>query len=216
MKILRIKYPIEFELNPKQVDIGTHWITLTLKNISNKTLKRLDINLNSLDTYSIVILGTGKYLSDLKPNEEEIVPFKVSATATGKLYAFIKGGKNGEDFSWTSLNMPLKVGRPIAELRTLFAMTPPYPTLETTLKCEATLVGLEQSDGLNLQLWAETPLGKFEELANIKTKSLNAGEEATYTTEITPKEEGYYTIHAYLYDGKERIGHETDVIWVQK
>jgi hypothetical protein len=95
-------------------------------------------------------------------------------------------------------------------------MTPPYPPLEETLRIEATLVGLEKSEGLDLEFWADTPSGEFLDLAKIETKALAAGEEAMYTTTITPKEEGCYTIHAYLYDDLKRIGHEKDNVWVRK
>jgi hypothetical protein len=95
-------------------------------------------------------------------------------------------------------------------------MTPPYPPLEETLRIEATLVGLEKSEGLDLEFWADTPSGEFLDLAKIETKALAANEEATYTAAITPKEEGCYTIHAYLYDDLKRIGHEKDNVWVRK
>jgi hypothetical protein len=95
-------------------------------------------------------------------------------------------------------------------------MTPPYPTPGTKLKIEAVITGLEQSDGLNLEFWADTPSGEFFDLARIETKALAPGEKTKYTTEITPKEEGYYTIHGYLYDDNQRIDHEKEVLWVQQ
>ena len=213
---LGMKYPIKYEMSPEKVDVGTHWVTLKLENIGSETLKNLEINLNSLDTYCLSVFGTGKYLSDLKPKEEEVVPFQISATSTGEVYAFISGRKNGEAVYWASPDMRLAVGREAAELRTLFAMTTPYPTLGETMKIEATIAGLEKSEGLDLEFWAHTPSGRFEELAKIETKRLSPAEEATYTTEITPKEEGCYTIHGYLYDDAKRIGHEKDIVWVQK
>ena len=39
----RIKYPFEYEFNPTDMDKGKQWLTLTLKNIGNKPLKRLDV-----------------------------------------------------------------------------------------------------------------------------------------------------------------------------
>jgi hypothetical protein len=47
----RIKYPFEYEFNPMDMDKGKQWLTLTLKNIGNKPLKRLDVELHSLDTF---------------------------------------------------------------------------------------------------------------------------------------------------------------------
>jgi len=50
-KVLRLKYPIEYELNPTEMDKGKQWLTLTLKNTGNQTLERLDVELHSLDTF---------------------------------------------------------------------------------------------------------------------------------------------------------------------
>jgi hypothetical protein len=64
--------------------------------------------------------------------------------------------------------------------------------------------------------WTDTPSGKYEELAEIKTKKLSRGEEESYTANIIPKEEGYYTVYANLYDNSRRIGRDSDTIWVEK
>jgi hypothetical protein len=45
------------------------------------------------------------------------------------------------------------------------------------IKVEATIKGLGDSDGLDLYFWADTPSGKIEELATIKTKKISNGEE---------------------------------------
>ena len=84
------------------------------------------------------------------------------------------------------------------------------------IKVEATIKGLGDSDSLDLYFWADTPSGKIEELATIKTKKLSNGEEASYTTEITSKEEGYYTIYANLYNNYRRIGRDSDTLKVEK
>lgn len=213
---MKLRYPLEFELSPKEIDTGTHWVTLRLKNIGTDTLEDLDVRLNSLDTLYVSVYGTGKYVSDLKPNEEEVVPFQISGTATTRVYASVSGTRNGEFFHIESPSIKLKVGKEVAELQTLFVMTEPYPKLEEKLRCEATIMGLKRSEGLDLEFWAETPSGKFEELAKVETKELSAGEETSYSAEITPKEEGLYTIHAYLYDDTRRIGHKTDIVSVEK
>ena len=55
--MLRLKYPIEYELNPTEIDKGTQWLTLKLKNTGSKTLKRLDVALHSLDTFYLLPLS---------------------------------------------------------------------------------------------------------------------------------------------------------------
>jgi hypothetical protein len=85
-------------------------------------------------------------------------------------------------------------------------MSNSYGTIGRELNEEATIKGLGSSDGLDLQFWADTPSGEHEELAEIKTKRLSLGEEVSYTANITPKETGYYTVYASLYDHNRRIG----------
>jgi len=58
------------KLHPKNIDKGTHWVTLETRNVGKETLTDLDIKLNSLDTYCVSIPGSGNYLANLKPNEE--------------------------------------------------------------------------------------------------------------------------------------------------
>lgn len=214
--MLALRYPIEFELSPEKIERGMHWVTLKLKNLGNETVKELDVKLHSLDSLGLSVLSTGEFLEDLKPNEEEVVPFQVSATATTRVYASVSGYKDGKYFYRESPTIRLPVGREPAELKSVFVMTEPYPPLGETLKCEAAIMGLQQSEGLDLEFWAESPSGKFRELAKIETKELSPGEEARYSAEITPKEEGLYTVTAYLYDDYRRIGRETDYVVVRK
>ena len=53
---MRLKNPIEYELNPTEIEKGKQWITLTLKNVGNKTLKRLNVEMHSLDTFYLTPL----------------------------------------------------------------------------------------------------------------------------------------------------------------
>ena len=216
MKKTRIKYPIEYELKPMKIDKGVHWVTLSLKNIGKQELTALDIKLNSLDLYGLTVYGTGKYLTSLKPGKKELAPFQVSANRSTNLYLTVDGWKNGEAFSWESPYTKIKVGKEVAELASIFALTEPYPPVGRVIRVEATVRGLAESQGLSIEFWADSPSGDFKELATLKTKKLKASEEARYAAELTPSEKGLYTIHAYLYDGVRQIGHETDYVWVEK
>ncbi|MFW6117358.1 MAG: hypothetical protein ACOC6G_02085 [Thermoproteota archaeon] len=213
---MKLRYPLESELTPKEIDTGDHWVTVSLRNVGKDPLRDLEVNLNTLDSLYLSIYGTGKYISDLQPKEEEVIPFKVSANSTTDVYVSVRGRKNGELIHRESPTITVKVGREAAELRSLFVMTEPYPTLGETIKCEATVLGMRESEGLRLEFWTDIPSGEFEELGRIETKELEPGEEARYSAEITPKEEGFYTVHAYLYDEARRIGHQTDTISVVK
>jgi hypothetical protein len=57
-KSLRYKYPFEYDLSPTEIEKGTNWVTLKMKNIGSETLKDLDVQLHSLDTYNLSIYGT--------------------------------------------------------------------------------------------------------------------------------------------------------------
>lgn len=149
-------------------------------------------------------------------DEERELPFQVQANATTSVYASLDGWKDGEDFHWESPAVLVTVGEDVAELVSLFAMTEPYPVVGKRLRCEATIRGLAQSEGLTLEFWADTPSGDFEELATLETTRLPVGEEAPYVTEITPEEEGSYAMHVYLYDDARGIGHAMDHVYVTK
>ena len=92
----------------------------------------------------------------------------------------------------------------------------PYSLIGEKIRIESTVRGLTESEGLKLEFWADTPSGAFEELAIVETKPLSVAEEATYSAEITPDEEGLYTVYAYLYDNARRIGREVEYVYVRE
>jgi len=213
------KDPIEYELNPTDMDKGKQWLTLKLKNIGNKTLKRLDVELHSLDTFYLFPLffpfGIGHYIGELKPDEEREVVFQINAQGSADIYATISAHKDGDRFWWESGWTHISVSEEKAEIGHLLVLSHPYTAIGKTLSAEATIKGLRKSTGLKLEFWVETPSGKFEEQATIDIKELSVGEEARYSAEFTPKEAGCYNLYAYLYDGGRKIGHKADFIYAQ-
>jgi hypothetical protein len=218
----RYKYPIEYELDPTEIDRGSNWLTLKLKNTSRDTLRGVDVQLHSLDTSYLTVygawygFGTGQYLKELKPNEEKELVFRVNACGSADVYATIKAREDENNFWWESGWTHIHISEEKAEIGRLLVLSHPYTTIGKTLSAEATIKGLRKSTGLKLEFWVETPSGKFEEQATIDIKELSVGEEARYSAEFTPKEMGYYNIYAYLYDGWRKIGHKTDSIYAQK
>ncbi len=217
----RYKYPIAYELNPSEIDVGTNWVTLKLKNIGSETLRYLDVQLHSLDTYNLTVYGTGlfgagHYLPDLKMYEEKEMVFRVNAVGSANVYVTIKGRAGSRYFTWESGWTNLKVSEEKAEIGRLLVLSNPYTTIGRTISAEATIKGLKESTGLKLEFWVETPSGKSEEQATIDIKDLPVGEEARYTAEFTPKETGVYTIYAYLYDGWRRVGYKTECIYARR
>ncbi len=210
-----MRYPLEYELSPKRIEPGVRWLTLRVKNVGTQALTSLDVRLNSLDAYSISVLGRGSYIAGLAPTEERVLNFQVSASFSTSLYVSVDGWQDGETFHWESPYVPLVVGREVAELVSLFAMAAPYLTLKEKISVEATVRGLAPTDGVRLEFWADTPGGEFEELADVETKALSDGEQATYSAEFTPQEEGVYTIYAYLYDDGRRLDRETEVVYAK-
>jgi hypothetical protein len=217
----RYKYPFHYEVTPAEIETGTNWLTLTLKNIGSYTLKDLDIQLHSRDTYNLTVygiglFGTAHYLPDLGPNKETKVFFRVNAIGSANVYATVKARKDGKYFWWESGWTNMKLNEEKAEIGRLLVLSNPYTVIGKTISAEATIKGLQKSTGLKLEFWVETPQGKFEEQATIDIKDLPVGEESRYTAEFTPKETGYYTIYAYLYDGWKRIGYKTESIYARK
>jgi hypothetical protein len=213
---MAVKYPVEYELTPGNVSAGMRWLTLRLKNVGEKNLIGLDVKLNSLDAYDIYVYGTGNYVAVLKPGEEEIVPFQTLVTATGRVYASLDGWQGAALFHWESPRITVDVGEDVARLVSLFALTQPYPHRGERIQFEAVLRGSSQSEQLRLEFWAETPGGEFIELGKVETQTLSTNEQARYSAEITPEEEGMYTLYAYLYDGAKRIGHELEQVYVKE
>ena len=218
----RYKYPIEYELEPMEIERGASWLTLKLKNTGMQTLKKLDIQLHSLDTDYLSVygtsfgFGTGQYLEALEPNKETKLVFRVYATGSADAYATIQGREDGDPFWWESGYTRIIVSDEKAYLESLLVLSNPYTTIGQTLSVEATVKGLRKSSGLRLEFWVEPPSGKNEQQAKIDIKELAVREESRYTAEFTPKETGRYAVYAYLYDGWRRIDHKMDYIYAQK
>jgi hypothetical protein len=214
--MIRNKYPIEYELSPETLEKGTNWLTLRLKNEGDDKLENLHIRMHSIDSHKISFRSPNDYILLLKPDEERTLHFQVSADGTTDVHISIYGRKNGDQFYWDSPWIREEVLGAPAELESILVSNP-YGTIGKELEVDATVKSLRDSDGLRLEFWADTPSGKYEELAEIKTKKLSRGEEASYTAEITPKEEGYYTVYANLYDNKQMcIDRDSDTIWVER
>jgi hypothetical protein len=213
--MIRRKYPIEYELGPDILEKGTQWLALRLKNVGDDSLHNLDIKMHSTDSLQISFRSPSDYIYRLLPDEEKFLSFQVDAHGTTALYFSIRYFKEGGSFHWDSPWIREQVLGDVAELEGILVSNS-YGVIGRELEVEATIKGLGNSDGLDLQFWADTPSGKHEELAEIKTKKLSRGEEASYTTKITPKEEGYYTVYASLYDNRRRIGRDSDTLWVEK
>ena len=216
--VLRRKYPFEYEVTAEQIEKGTNWLTLRLKNISNVTLRGLDIQLHSLDTFYLTVYGTGFYRMHLESGKEEKdLVFQINVLGSADVYVTIRVRKEGGDyFLWESGRTHIYLDEEKAELERLAVLSHPYTTIGETLSAEATVKGLRNGVGLKVEFWVETPSGKFEEQAKIDIKELSAGEKARYTAEFTPNETGDYTVYAYLFDGSKRIGFKTDFVYAQK
>jgi hypothetical protein len=212
---MRLKYPFEYELGPEILDKGKNWLTLRLKNEGDVHLHNLDIKMHSTDSHQISFLNWSHHITRLAPREERDLAFEVHVHGPTFLYITIRYFKEGGSFHWDSPWIRRKVVGDVAELESILVSNP-YGSIGRELEVKATVKGLGNSDGLDLEFWADTPSGKYEELAKIKTKKLSSGEEASYTAKITPKEEGYYTVYASLYDNFIRIGRESDTLWVEK
>jgi hypothetical protein len=110
------KYPIKYEIEPDTIDTGTHWVTLKLKNIGDKTLRYLKIYLNSMDSNNLSIIKNGEYVSELKPDEGEVLLFQVSAKRSTRICVSLSGRKDDLYYNWESPTFLIHVGKPKAEI----------------------------------------------------------------------------------------------------
>lgn len=208
------RHPLEYELSPDKIDRGLHWLTLRLKNVGDEPLLGLGVRLDSMDDYSIAVIGEGEYVGSLELGADVEIPYRVSADLTGRVYVSVEGWLDDERFEWESPGLKITVGQPVAELVSVFALTQPYPSPGEELRCEAFVRGLQSGGDLRLEFWAQQPRGGFDQLAALENLQVDEGDENNYVTEITPEQEGSYIVHAYLYDGERRIGHATDTVYV--
>jgi hypothetical protein len=213
--MIRHKYPLEYELIPDTLQKATHWLTLWLKNVEDHALHNLNVKIHSTDSLQISFRNWSDFIIRIDPGEHRYLSFEADIHGPAALYITITYYKEGGSFHWDSPWMRQKVIGDVAELESILVSNT-YGTLGRELEVEAIIRGLGNSNGLDLEFWADTPSGKYEELAKIKTKSLSPGEEASYAAKITPKEEGFYTIYASLYDKLNRIGRESDTLRVRK
>lgn len=208
-----VKYPIEYEIAPSSLETGTHWLTVQLKNVGDETLTALDVRLNSLDSLSIDVQGSGSYVAAMEPGEQETLPFQVAASLTTSLYLSLNGFQGTDPFYWESPYIPITVGREAAELVSFFAMTEPYPVLNTRIRCEARVQGKAGSGDLRLEFWEDTPSGEFTKFGEIDLDDLDPGEVERHSTRTAVMEEGMHTLYAYLFDGIRRVGREVAYVY---
>jgi hypothetical protein len=192
-------YPIRYKVFPKQIDKGSHWITIKLENIGDATIRNLEIELNSKDTSTLTVSEPYRWLGDLKPLEEEILPFKVEATRASNIYVTINALMEDQYFHWESPDIPIDVGLEVAEIRNLFILSKPYTELEETLEAEVVIKAKQESDNIILHFWLEDPYGALEEIGRFRIEDISHGEERRYKVEFTPHDKGKYKVSGYLY-----------------
>ena len=73
--MIRVKYPIEYELEPDTLEIGIQWIKLRLKNVGDISLHNLDIKMHSTDSLQISFRSSSDYVYHLTPKEETYLHF---------------------------------------------------------------------------------------------------------------------------------------------
>ncbi len=212
---MTVRNPIQYIVEPRTISAGMSWLTLTLTNVGDESLGDLDVRLNSLDTWSIQVYGVGEHLLLLEPGAREQIHFRVSSTASGRVYVSLDGWRGEEPFHWESPGVLVRVSEEPAELVSLLAMTEPYLIAGRRVRCEATVRGLAEGRDLRLEFWVEKPGGAFDPFATVRIEEIAAGEEARYSAEVAADEEGPYTLYAYLYDGHKRVGRQKEYIYVR-
>jgi hypothetical protein len=72
-----------------------------------------------------------------------------------------------------------------AEIESIFVSN---GDIQKEIEAEAIVKGMGDSEGLRLLFWTDTPSGKYEELADIKTQKMSKGDETSYKAKIKAKE----------------------------
>lgn len=206
------KGTIQYDITPRSLDPGTRWVRLYLENVGEVDLKSLEVQVNSLDTYAIDVHGTGSYLDVLRPGEEKILPFQVTANARASVYVTLDGWKEEAPFHWESLPITLDAGQVVAEIASFFALTEPYVLLGEEITCELVVRSLGTTRNLVVEFWVETPDGTLLSIAKEGTEVLAAGEEERHEFTFTAEEQGLYILHAYLFDNRRRIDHAVEYV----
>ena len=129
------------------------------------------------------------------------------------MYIGVHGRRDGDNFHWDSPLLREEVLRDPAEIEYISVTN---GDIGGEIEAEAIVKGMRDSEGLKLVFWMDKPSGKYEEIQEIKTRKLSKGEEASYKAKIKPKEEGFYTIYANLYDDHGPIDRDYDIIWVER
>ncbi len=213
---MKVRYPLAYTIQPQHVSPGRHWLTISLKNLGAASLTALDVRLNSLDAYSLNIYKPSHDVAEIASGARHELQFQVLANATAQLYLTADGRREGQPFHWETPGVRITVGQEVARLTSLFVLNAPYVQRDEHIRCEATIQGLRDSQGLELQFWADTPSGDLTELAAIDTKALKAGEWVRYIAEFIPQEAGLYTVYGYLFDNDHRIDRKTDHVYVSE
>jgi hypothetical protein len=156
--MLKVKYPIEYEISPTEIEKGTNWITLKLKNVGSETFVNIDLQLHSADTYNLQTYGTfyeagpAHYLKELKPDGEIELVFRINAVGSANAFATIRGLKDGKYFWWESSWTNLHVCDEKAKIERLLVLSNPYTPIGKTISAEATVKGLRKNEGMNSRL----------------------------------------------------------------
>ena len=169
-------------MSPESLQRGHHWLSLMVKNLGNQKLEQLDVKVHPSDSLRISFDYPSDYISSLDPKESRTLYFQVDAEGTTDLYVSVSCLKGGNYFYWDSPWVRERVVGEKTELESVFVSNP-YGTIGKELDVEATVKGLSSAgiSGLHLQFWADSPSGKYIQLADIKPKTLSNGEEASYT-----------------------------------
>ncbi|MFP4403378.1 MAG: hypothetical protein ACLFPJ_03445 [Candidatus Woesearchaeota archaeon] len=212
----RIRKGVEFEITPEVVDPGERWLTLTLKNISQNTLKNLDIHLNSVDTLGLEIRDFAKYIPLLLPDDEVNLYFRINVHFSTQVYVSMVGNKDDELFYWETPDMLINVSTQVAEIISLFATRNPRSIIGDTIKCDVLISAKEATEDLDLETWIEAPDGEIEEVELISLDTLAPNELKERTFEFIPKMKGIYTVKAQLFRGIRRLSSKTDYVYIKE
>ncbi len=208
--------PFEYSLTPEEVEPGTRWISVHLKNTGKQPMMNLDIRLISNDPLRIRALDKGGYINLLNPGEERVVPVQVEVNQGAWVYVHVEYWLDDKLNYWESPNVWIKARRDPARIMTLFSVEGPQANVGEEVPVEATLVASLPTESLRMDFWVETDDGQFESFETVDVESMEADEVRTIRTTFTPDQEGLYSVYAYLLDDDRRLDRMIEQLRVLK
>ena len=148
---------LECSISPVKIERGTKWISVNLKNISDKPLDRLEVSLHAIEPYFLSVVRPDSYISKMEDGGIESIPFQIGARESGKVYLTVTGYQEGKEFYWDSAPVKIRVKEEIAEIKNVLVLSKPKVKKHKLIDAEATVRTYSPDHSYVLKFWLNSP-----------------------------------------------------------